>query len=75
MDDEEPATPPTAKKGSSLKSSIKKGIAVLQRSGSVLLEHHGPAQVYKPPVIRTRFEAEVPPPVVAGTAMGSPPTL
>lgn len=38
----------------------------LQRSGSVLLEHHGPAQVYKPPVIRSRFEAEVPPPIVAG---------
>ncbi len=33
----------------------------------MLFEHTGPAQVYKPPRLRTRFEAEVPPPIVAGT--------
>jgi hypothetical protein len=37
----------------------------------VLFEHTGPAQVYKPPRLRTRFEAEVPPPIVSGTQLRS----
>jgi len=67
-DDEEEAPAPATSplKSSPLKSKPHHSLgARLQRSGSVLFEHTGPAQVYKPPRLRTRFEAEVPPPIVA----------
>jgi predicted deacylase/environmental stress-induced protein Ves len=59
VDEEEHSAPPPK-----LKSKPPPSLR-MQRSSSILFEHTGSAQVYTPPKLRTRFEAEVPPPIVA----------